>query len=115
MPETQNAQNFMLKGIVRATGEAPMYNVGQAVKICERFPIGHYRVPIYVRGKRGTVESIILPVGVDNEEEGFGRNAGSKRHYYRIAIPLTELWANYAGSARDSFRIEVFETWLEGV
>jgi hypothetical protein len=33
--------------------------------------------------------------------------------YYRIAIPLTELWPKYAGSKNDGLRIEVFETWLE--
>jgi nitrile hydratase len=52
---------------------------------------------------------------VNNEEEGFGRNAGFKRHYYRIAIPMTELWAGYRGSPADGLRIEVFETWLERV
>jgi hypothetical protein len=28
---------------------------------------------------------------------GFGRNAGSKRHYYRVALPMAELWQGYAG------------------
>ena len=56
---------------------------------------------------------MIEPAGIDNEEEAFGRNAGSRRHYYRIAVPLADLWPNYAGSAADGLRIEVFETWLE--
>jgi hypothetical protein len=30
-------------------------------------------------------------------------------------LPLAELWPGYAGSDRDSLRIEVFETWLEEV
>jgi hypothetical protein len=38
---------------------------------------------------------------VNNEEEGYGRNAGEKRHYYRIAISLAELWPGYAGSRKD--------------
>jgi nitrile hydratase subunit beta len=86
---------------------------GDRVRISVRFPVGHYRVPITIRGKHGSVERLIEPPGLNNEEEGFGRNAGTKRHYYRIAIPLTELWPGYTGSARDSLRIEVFETWLE--
>jgi nitrile hydratase len=61
------------------------------------------------------IETIIAPPAVNNEEEGFGRNAGSKRHYYRIAIPLSEIWAGYAGSPKDGLRIEVFETWLERI
>jgi len=96
--------------IVKAEGEEPIFQPGDQVRIATRFPTGHYRVPRYVRGKCGTVEAIIEPVSVDNEEEGFGRNAGSKRHYFRVAIPLAELWPGYAGSANDGLRIEVFET-----
>jgi len=44
-----------------------------------------------LRGKTGVVEAAIEPVAVDNEEDGYGRNAGSKRHSYRIAIPMTEI------------------------
>jgi len=72
-------------------------------------------VPIYLRGKEGSIEAVIEPAAVDNEEEGFGRNAGSKRHYYRVAVPMTEIWPAYAGSARDGLRIEIFETWLERI
>lgn len=101
--------------IVMAEGEAPIFAPGDRVKVSVRFPVGHYRVPIYLRGKSGTVDTIIEPPAVNNEEEGFGRNAGTKRHYYRIVVPLSEIWADYAGSARDDLRIEVFETWLEKI
>jgi nitrile hydratase len=100
-------------GIVAALGEEPIFRPGDGVRVLDREPIGHYRVPTYLRGKRGAVDQVIEPVAVDNEEEGFGRNAGSKRHYYRIAIPLTEIWPDYSGGPRDGLYIEVFETWLE--
>ncbi len=100
-------------GVVWALGEAPAFAAGDRVRILARSPIGHYRVPTYLRGKSGTVEAVIEPAGLDNEQEGFGRNAGAKRHYYRIAIPMTEIWPDYAGSPRDGLRIEIFETWLE--
>ncbi len=102
-----------MASIVLALGEEPIFQPGDTIRILTRSPVGHYRVPRYLRGKTGSVESIIRPAAVDNEDEGFGRNAGSKRHYYRVAIPMTEIWPNYAGSARDGLRIEVFETWLE--
>lgn len=60
------------------------------------------------------MEGLIEPPAVNIEEEGFGRNAGMKRHYYRIAIPLSELWPKYSSSVKDGLRIEVFENWLEG-
>jgi hypothetical protein len=55
----------------------------------------------HVRSKRGSSEVVFEPVAVNNEQEGFGRSAGVKRHYYRIAIPLSELWSNYVGRQND--------------
>jgi nitrile hydratase subunit beta len=115
MSASSHAANLHLPGVVSALGEQPIFCPGDAVRILVRSPIGHYRMPIYLRGKAGVVEAVIEPAGVDNEEEGFGRNAGSKRHYYRIAIPMTEIWPDYIGSPRDGLRIEVFETWLERI
>ena len=101
--------------IVRAEDEQSVFAPGDRVRVSARFPIGHYRVPQYIRGKTAVIERVIEPRAVNNEEEGFGRNAGSKRHYYRVAFPMAELWPGYKGSVRDSLRIEVFETWLEKV
>jgi nitrile hydratase len=98
---------------VPAEGETPQFQVGDRVTISVRYPVGHYRVPHYIRGKKAVVEAVVKPRALNNEEEGFGRNAGQKRHYYRVAIPLTDLWPGYAGSAADGLRIEVFENWLE--
>jgi nitrile hydratase subunit beta len=113
MSVPSHAASAHLTGVVSALGEQPAFHPGDPVRILTRSPVGHYRMPIYLRGKVGSVEAIVEPAGVDNEEEGFGRNAGSKRHYYRIAIPMTEIWPDYVGSPRDGLRIEVFETWLE--
>ena len=82
-----------------ANGETPSWQAGDRVRVMTRSPIGHYRVPHYLRGKTGEVEAVIHPAAVDNEEEAFGRNAGSKGHYYRVAFPMTEVWPGYAGGA----------------
>ena len=113
MGEISNPVAATRSNIVKAIGEEPVFKAGDRVQISMRFPIGHFRVPNYIRGKRGIVEAVIEPAAINNEEEGYGRNAGKKRHYYRIAIPLTEVWDGYAGSPNDGLRIEVFETWLE--
>jgi nitrile hydratase subunit beta len=102
-------------GIVLASGETPVLQPGDPVRILDRSPVGHYRVPVYLRGKSGWVEAVIEPRGLDNEEEGFGRNAGRKLHYYRVAILMTDIWPRYEGSPTDGLRIEVFETWLERI
>ena len=98
---------------MKAEGADPLFKPGDRVQISNRYPVGHYRVPIYIRGKCGSVEAVVKPAAINNEEEGFGRNAGIKRHYYRIAIPLRDLWPGYSGGENDGLRIEVFETWLE--
>jgi nitrile hydratase len=100
-------------GIVPALDELPAFVVGDRVRVGTRSPIGHYRLPVYLRGKVGTVVSIIEPVMVDNETEGYGQNAGSRRHYYRVSFLLRSIWAAYGGAPADELRIEIFETWLE--
>ena len=104
-----------LAGPVFALDEKPTFNPGDRVRVGTRQPIGHYRVPTYLRGKAGRVEMVIEPIAVDNEREGYGLNAGSRRHYYRVAFPMTEIWPDYAGAARDALYIEVFESWLERI
>jgi nitrile hydratase len=101
--------------VVPALGELPRFEPGIEVRVLVRSPIGHYRVPTYLRGKRGVIESVIEPPAVDNEQEGYGRNAGSRLHYYRVAFPMTEVWPLYQGSRTDGVRCEIYETWLERV
>ena len=115
MPEPALASTASLDRLVTALGADPVFSPGARVRISSRSPIGHYRVPQYLRGKAAIVETVVEPAGVSNEEEGFGRNAGVKRHYYRVAIPMTEIWPGYAGPAQDGLRIEIYESWLEEI
>jgi nitrile hydratase len=112
-PTREKNASTAIPGVVHAEGDEPLFEPGDHVRVMARSPIGHYRAPTYIRGKRAVVEAVIKPRAVNNEEEGFGHNAGSKRHYYRIAIAMTELWPGYTEATTDGLRIEVFETWLE--
>jgi nitrile hydratase len=103
----------ILEQVKPAVDELPAFAVSDRVRVATRAPIGHYRVPVYLRGSTGTVERVIQPALVDNEEEGYGRNAGNKRHYYRVSIPLPSLWHDYQGSPRDELHVEIYESWLE--
>ena len=113
--DQRTESSHAIPDVVWALGEAAAFRPGDRVRILTRSPIGHYRVPIYLRGKTGTVEAVIEPTAIDNEEEGYGRNAGSRRHYYRLAFAMTELWPDYAGRPNDGLRIEVFESWIERI
>jgi nitrile hydratase subunit beta len=110
---TMHASVVGFGGMVPALGELPVFETGDAVLISTRIPMGHYRMPTYLRGKRGTVETVIRPMAVNNEQEAYGHNAGSKGYYYRVSIAMTEVWANYSGSPKDKILIEIFENWLE--
>jgi nitrile hydratase len=115
MLQTPKTTGRWLPGVVLATGEAPMFNVGDKVRVLSRWPVGHYRVPTYLRGKIARVEAVNERPWINNEEEGFGRNAGGLRHYYRLALAMNRVWPDYRGQPGDGLRIEVFETWLEGI
>jgi nitrile hydratase len=103
----------MSKGIVHALGDRAAFDIGETVRVATRVPIGHYRVPTYLRGKRGVIAKVLEPKAVDNEQEAYGHNAGSRRHYYSIIFPMTEVWPGYDGQPKDRLQIEVFESWLE--
>ena len=45
-----------LSGLRYALGEQPIVQAGQRVLVANRYPAGHYRLPVYLRGKAGTVE-----------------------------------------------------------
>ena len=105
----------LIAGVVFATGEAALFSPGDTIRILSRSPVGHYRVPTYLRGCVGVVEAVVRAAGVNNEQEAFGRNAGQKRHYYRVAVAMTEIWPGYVRTSRDTLHIEVFESWLAAV
>lgn len=92
--------------------DPPKYQVGDAVMVSVRYPIGHYRVPWYIRGKEATI-SRVLGRYINPEQEGFGKNAGNKLWFYLVSIPQKSLWSSYGGKAIDRLEIEVFEPWLE--
>ena len=90
------------------------YAIGDKAQVSVRFPIGHYRVPFYLRGKKVQVIRI-LGRYVNPEEEGFGRNAGGKLWCYMIRIKQNELWPEYTGDPGDHLEVEVFEPWLDEI
>ena len=89
------------------------FEVGQRVRISDRTPPVHHRVPAYAKGHVGIVERLC---GMHGQPEHFIRDDGEPlTRLYRVRIPQTSLWANYAGSPDDTLDIEIFEHWLEAV
>jgi hypothetical protein len=43
----------------RAKSAVPVFNVGDRIHSSIRYPVGHYRVRMYLRGKPGIVEKVL--------------------------------------------------------
>ena len=91
----------------------PVFQVGQRVRIDDRTPPVHHRVPSYAKGKTGIVERVC---GLHGEPEKFIRGDGKPpQRIYRVLIQQDKLWAGYEGTQGDKLEIEIFEHWLEPV
>ena len=88
------------------------FGAGDRVRISLRFPVGHYRIPAYVRGKVCHVERV-LDRFLNPEEEGYGRNEGGRVRLYRVSFKQRDLWPDYSGAEADELQIEIYEHWLE--
>ena len=89
----------------------PVFHVGQRVRIADRTPPVHHRVPSYAKGQVGVIERVC---GLHGEPEKFIRGDGMPpQRIYRVRIPQPELWTDYEGTEGDRLEIEIFEHWLE--
>jgi nitrile hydratase len=89
------------------------FAAGQRVRIADRTPLVHHRVPSYAKGQSGVIERVC---GLHGEPEKFIRGDGQPpQRLYRVKILQKELWMSYDGAESDSLEIEVFEHWLEAM
>ena len=89
----------------------PRFRVGQRVRIADRTPPVHHRVPAYAKGRTGIIERVC---GLHGEPEKFIRGDGKPaQRIYRVRIAQDELWNDYRGTHDDKLDIEIFEHWLE--
>jgi nitrile hydratase len=91
---------------------AVRFQIGQRVQARTINPIGHTRLPRYVRGKLGTVERICgfeAPWDTDAQ----GRPLSDKlQQVYTVRFTTRELWGEQA-SAIDSVYVDLWENYLE--
>lgn len=91
----------------------PIFATGQRVRIVDRRPPIHHRVPGYAKGQIGVVERVC---GLHGQPEKFIRGDGEpKTRLYRVSISQKDLWPSYNGANSDRLDIEIFEHWLEAV
>ncbi len=89
---------------------APKFRVGEAVRARNIHPVGHTRVPRYVRGHQGVVA---IDHGVFVFPDTHAAGEGTKpQHVYSVRFAAQELWGPEA-SARDSVYVDLWDDYLE--
>lgn len=85
---------------------------GDKVRIRNIHPVGHTRLPRYVRGRLGTIEcNRGVQAFPDTNVYGRGQNP---QHVYSVRFTARELWSE-AASPRDSVYLDLWEGYLESV
>ena len=78
------------------------------------YPIGHVRVPYYIRGKSGVIERY-CGAYPNPEELAYARPGLPKQPLYRVRFKQFEVWLRYRGLASDTVDVEIYQHWLESV
>jgi nitrile hydratase len=94
----------------RADPVAPRFKAGDAVRARNVHPVGHTRLPRYIRGKRGVIRAdhgvFVFPDAAAHRVRHNGQ------HVYSVRFEARELWGEQA-SARDTVYIDLFDDYLE--
>ncbi|TMQ21640.1 MAG: nitrile hydratase subunit beta [Deltaproteobacteria bacterium] len=89
---------------------APRFHVGQIVRARNIHPLGHTRLPRYVRGHQGAVA---IDHGVFIFPDTHAAGEGTRpQHVYSVRFEARELWGPDA-PARDSVHVDLWDDYLE--
>jgi nitrile hydratase subunit beta len=86
------------------------FELKQRVRARNLNPIGHTRLPRYVRGRTGTVERVSGPAALqDTVTDDLARRM---QHVYTVRFAARELWGECANRL-DSVYVDMWEDYLE--
>lgn len=96
----------------RAIARQPLFHVGDQVRARNINPVGHTRLPRYVRGKLGVIERIqgsyVFP---DSNADGTGENP---QWVYSVVFQGLELWGEDADPSL-TIAVDCWEPYLDHV
>jgi nitrile hydratase len=94
----------------RQSGAAPRFAVGDAVRARNINPVGHTRLPRYVRGRCGTITAchgaFVYP---DSHAAGLGEDP---QPLYTVKFAARALWGE-AAAAADAVYVDLWEPYLD--
>jgi nitrile hydratase beta subunit len=88
----------------------PAFAVGDKVRARNLNPVGHTRLPRYVRGRAGVIERHHGPHVFPDSNAHF--RGEDPRHLYTVRFTAKELWGE-AARARDAVYLDLWEPYLE--
>ena len=89
---------------------APRFRAGDLITVRNINPIGHTRLPRYIRGKHGTVAR---DHGVFAFPDTSAHGKGHKpQHVYSVRFTARELWGGQA-SDRDCLYIDLWDDYMD--
>jgi len=96
----------------RSSTRSPRFQPGQRVRARNLNPIGHTRIPRYVRGKSGLIDRVhgvfVFP---DTNAHFLGE---SPQHVYSVRFEAQELWGDVAAPP-DAVYVDLWEDYLDAV
>lgn len=88
----------------------PRFKAGDRITVRNINPIGHTRLPAYVRGKSGRVEK---DFGVYVFPDTMAHDRGEKpQHLYNVIFQASELWGSDTPNPADTLVISMFEDYI---
>jgi len=91
-------------------GVPPKFNAGDRVVACKINPVGHTRLPRYIRGRQGVIEH---DLGVQRFPDTWVACQDPKpQHVYSVRFAAQELWGPDA-SPRDALYIDLWDDYLD--
>ena len=91
---------------------APVFEIGDKVKVRAAAPLGHIRTPFYIRGCAGVIERYCGSFP-NPEELAQMRDGLPAQPLYRVRFRQKDVWPDYRGPDQDSVDVEIYQHWLE--
>ena len=95
----------------RKSSSQPRFHPGQRVRARNLNPVGHTRLPRYVRGRSGTVDRVHGVFVFPDTNAHF--RGESPQHVYSVRFEAQELWGD-AAAPQDAVYVDVWEDYLDG-
>jgi nitrile hydratase len=91
---------------------AARFHVGQRVRARTTNPIGHTRLPRYVRGRTGTVARVDGTLAFEDRDANGASLGKPPQHVYCVRFSARELWGPQA-TPHDTLYVDLWEEYLD--